>query len=175
MKSIKISLEQAQRVKDFVAITQECDFEILLKSGKYVVDAKSILGIFSLDLSNPLTVLIYIDYCAELLEKRLKQVEEYHSPDAETDARVQGDTAFKVECESPVIPEPSSGGALHDVAADQLYNGCDHDDPDEDQERCDQEPACVDTPFLEPGQRQDEDQRSEAIYDAVRAEQNPSV
>ena len=32
MKSIKISLEQAQRVKDFVAITQECDFEILLKS-----------------------------------------------------------------------------------------------------------------------------------------------
>ena len=45
MKSIKISLEQAQRVKDFVAITQECDFEILLKSGKYVVDAKSILGI----------------------------------------------------------------------------------------------------------------------------------
>ena len=112
---------------------------------------------------------------AELLEKRLKQVEEYHSPDAETDARVQGDTAFKVECESPVIPEPSSGGELHDVAADQLYNGCDHDDPDEDQERCDQEPACVDTPFLEPGQRQDEDQRSEAIYDAVRAEQDPSV
>ena len=72
MKSIKISLEQAQRVKDFVAITQECDFEILLKSvksGKYVVDAKSILGIFSLDLSKPLTVEIYSDDCAELLEK----------------------------------------------------------------------------------------------------------
>ena len=66
MKSIKISLEQAQRVKDFVAITQECDFEILLKS---VVDAKSILGIFSLDLSKPLTVEIYSDDCAELLEK----------------------------------------------------------------------------------------------------------
>ena len=64
MKSIKISLEQAQRVKDFVAITQECDFEILLKS-----DAKSILGIFSLDLSKPLTVEIYSDDCAELLEK----------------------------------------------------------------------------------------------------------
>ena len=69
MKSIKISLDQAQRVKDFVAITQECDFEILLKSGKYVVDAKSILGIFSLDLSKPLTVEIYSDDCAELLEK----------------------------------------------------------------------------------------------------------
>ena len=51
MKSVKISLEMAQKVKEFVAITQDCPYEILLKSGKYVVDAKSILGIFSLDLS----------------------------------------------------------------------------------------------------------------------------
>ena len=67
MKSIKISLEQAQRVKEFVAITQECDFEILLKSGKYVVDAKSILGIFSLDLSKPLVVEIHSDNCDDLI------------------------------------------------------------------------------------------------------------
>ena len=53
MKSVKISLEMAQKVKEFVAITQDCPYEILLKSGKYVVDAKSILGIFSLDLSSP--------------------------------------------------------------------------------------------------------------------------
>ena len=69
MKSTTISLEVAQRVKEFVAITQACEFEILLKSGKYVVDAKSILGIFSLDLSKPLTVEIYSDDCAELLKK----------------------------------------------------------------------------------------------------------
>ena len=49
MKSIKISLEMAQKVKEFVSITQDCPYEILLKSGKYVVDAKSILGIFSLE------------------------------------------------------------------------------------------------------------------------------
>ena len=69
MKSIKISLEMAQRVKEFVNITQNYACEILLKSGKYVVDAKSILGIFSLDLSQPLTVEVYSDDCAELMEK----------------------------------------------------------------------------------------------------------
>ena len=72
MKSVVISLEVAQRVKEFVAITQACEFEILLKSGKYVVDAKSILGIFSLDLSQPLTVEIYSDNCAELLAQLKK-------------------------------------------------------------------------------------------------------
>ncbi len=68
MKSIKISLEMAQRVKEFVNITQNYPFEILLKSGKYVVDAKSILGIFSLDLSQPIIVEIYADDCDNLLE-----------------------------------------------------------------------------------------------------------
>ena len=72
MKSIKISLDMAQKVKEFVSITQDCPYEILLKSGKYVVDAKSILGIFSLDLSQPLSVEIYSDDCAELLEKLKK-------------------------------------------------------------------------------------------------------
>ncbi len=72
MKSIKISLEKAQRVKEFVSITQAYPCEILLKSGKYVVDAKSILGIFSLDLSNTITVEIFDDNCTELLEKLKK-------------------------------------------------------------------------------------------------------
>ena len=67
MKSIKISLEMAQRVKEFVNITQNYTCEILLKSGKYVVDAKSILGIFSLDLSQPIIVEIYADDCENLL------------------------------------------------------------------------------------------------------------
>ena len=74
MKSIKISLEMAQRVKEFVSITQNYSCEILLKSGKYVVDEKSILGIFSLDLSLPVTVEIYDDNCTELVE-RLKKFE----------------------------------------------------------------------------------------------------
>ena len=68
MKSVKISLEMAQKVKDFVKIVQDYPYEILLKSDKYVVDAKSIRGIFSLDLSKPLTVEIYSDDCADLLK-----------------------------------------------------------------------------------------------------------
>lgn len=72
MKSIKISLEMAQRVKEFVNIAQNYPFEILLKSGKYIVDAKSILGIFSLDLSQPIVVEAYSDDCDELLEQLKK-------------------------------------------------------------------------------------------------------
>ena len=72
MKSINISLNLTERVKEFVDITQSYDYEILLKSGKYVVDAKSILGIFSLDHTKPLTVEIYSDDCADLIEKLKK-------------------------------------------------------------------------------------------------------
>ena len=74
MRSIQISLEMAQRVKEFVNITQDYAYEIMLKSGKYVVDAKSILGIFSLDLSQPITVEVYDNDCDDLLE-RLKKFE----------------------------------------------------------------------------------------------------
>ena len=50
-----------------MSITQDCPHEVLLKSGKYVVDAKSILGIFSLDLSQPITVEAYSDDCDDLM------------------------------------------------------------------------------------------------------------
>lgn len=68
MKSVKISLQMAQNVKDFVSIVQEYPYEIDLRSGKYVVDAKSILGIFSLDLSKPVTVEIHADGCDDLID-----------------------------------------------------------------------------------------------------------
>ncbi len=68
MKSIKISLQMAQNVKEFVKTVQDYPYEIDLKSDKYVVDAKSILGIFSLDLSKPLVVEIHSDNCDDLVE-----------------------------------------------------------------------------------------------------------
>ena len=67
MKSAKISLQMAQNVKEFVKIVQDYPYEIDLKSDKYVVDAKSILGIFSLDLSKPLVVEIHSDNCDDLV------------------------------------------------------------------------------------------------------------
>ena len=54
MKSVNIMLNSINDVKDFVALVCTCDFDIDLTSGRYVVDAKSIMGIFSLDLSNPI-------------------------------------------------------------------------------------------------------------------------
>ena len=72
MKSIKISLQMAQNVKEFVKIVQDYPYEIDLKSDKYVVDAKSILGIFSLDLSKPLVVEIHSDNCDDLIAQLKK-------------------------------------------------------------------------------------------------------
>lgn len=72
MKSVQISLQMANQVKTFVSIVQKYSYEIDLRSDRYVVDAKSILGIFSLDLSRPLTVEIHSQDCNDLLEE-LKQ------------------------------------------------------------------------------------------------------
>lgn len=68
MKSIQISLQMASQVKKFVNIVQNYTFDIELKSERYVVDAKSLLGIFSLDLSKPVTVEAHSDNCDDLME-----------------------------------------------------------------------------------------------------------
>lgn len=53
---IQINLNNTNDVKNFVATMQSIPEETILKSGKYVVDAKSIMGVFSLDLSKPITL-----------------------------------------------------------------------------------------------------------------------
>lgn len=72
MKSVRISLQMASQVKAFVSVVQKYSYEIDLRSDRYVVDAKSILGIFSLDLSKPIVVEIHSDNCDNLLNE-LKQ------------------------------------------------------------------------------------------------------
>lgn len=59
MKTVQISLNSIDKVKAFVnVITQfDCDFDLI--SGRYVIDAKSIMGIFSLDLSKPIDLAIH--------------------------------------------------------------------------------------------------------------------
>ncbi|MDQ2087288.1 HPr family phosphocarrier protein [Herbivorax sp. ANBcel31] len=63
MKSFNINLKSITDVKDFVNIVNKYDFDIDLTSGRYVVDAKSIMGIFSLDLSKPIRVDVHADSC----------------------------------------------------------------------------------------------------------------
>lgn len=63
MKTFNLSLNCINDVKDFVNIVTKYDFEIDLTSGRYVVDAKSIMGIFSLDLSKPIKAEVHSDDC----------------------------------------------------------------------------------------------------------------
>ena len=63
MKSVIIRLDTINDVKSFV----KYDFDVDLISGRYAVDAKSIMGIFSLDLSKPIKMEIYADNCPEFL------------------------------------------------------------------------------------------------------------
>ncbi len=61
MKTFNIMLKSINDVKDFVNIVNKYDFDVDLTSGRYIVDAKSIMGIFSLDLSKPIKVETHAD------------------------------------------------------------------------------------------------------------------
>ena len=67
MKSVKILLSMAESVKKFVAIVSKYPYDIDLHSGRFVIDAKSLLGIFSLDLSKPVVLEVHSDKCDDLL------------------------------------------------------------------------------------------------------------
>ena len=72
MKSVQISLNSIDKVKSFVNDLTKFDADFDLVSGRYVIDAKSIMGIFSLDLSKPINLNIHgdkdIDQILETLE-----------------------------------------------------------------------------------------------------------
>ena len=67
MKSVTIKLTQAEEVKMFVNTVNRYEYEMDLRAGRHVEDAKSILGIFSLDLSKPISLEIYSEQCEDLL------------------------------------------------------------------------------------------------------------
>lgn len=68
MKSVKISLSMAENVKKFVSIVNSYPYDLDLRSGRYLIDAKSLLGIFSLDLSKPVVLEVQEDNCDDLLK-----------------------------------------------------------------------------------------------------------
>lgn len=61
MKTVQISLNSIDKVKAFVNDISKFDADFDLVSGRYVIDAKSIMGIFSLDLSKPINLNIHAD------------------------------------------------------------------------------------------------------------------
>lgn len=54
MKSVTIKLATINDVKTFVNTVSKYDFDVDLISGRYAIDAKSIMGIFSLDITKPI-------------------------------------------------------------------------------------------------------------------------
>ena len=61
MKTVSISLNSIDKVKAFVNDISKYDFDFDLVSGRYVIDAKSIMGIFSLDLSKPINLNVHAE------------------------------------------------------------------------------------------------------------------
>ena len=64
MKTVQISLNSIDKVKSLVNDITKFDYDFDLVSGRYVIDANSILGIFSLDLSKPIDLYIHADGAA---------------------------------------------------------------------------------------------------------------
>lgn len=69
MTTFNLLLSSINDVKDFVNIVSKYDFDVDLTSGRYVIDAKSIMGIFSLDLSKPIKVEIHSDDCDSFVQE----------------------------------------------------------------------------------------------------------
>ena len=67
MKTANIRINTIEDVKNFVTTVTKCNYDVDIVSGRYAIDAKSIMGIFSLDLSKPLELRVHSDDCVELL------------------------------------------------------------------------------------------------------------
>ena len=69
MKQTTIKLSNIQDIRDFVNQVILVDYDVDLAQGRYVIDAKSIMGIFSLDLLSPITLVAHSDYAEDFFEK----------------------------------------------------------------------------------------------------------
>ncbi len=74
MTTVSISLTDIDKIKQFVNDVTKFDYDFDLVSGRYVIDAKSIMGIFSLDLSKPIELNIHTE---ENIDEILKVLEPY--------------------------------------------------------------------------------------------------
>lgn len=72
MKTVRICLNSIDKVKSFVNDLTKFDSDFDLVSGRYVIDAKSIMGIFSLDLSKPIDLNIHSEAHADQIVEELQ-------------------------------------------------------------------------------------------------------
>ena len=69
MKEIKIILDNIQDIREFVNSVILVDYDVDLVQGRYTIDAKSIMGIFSLDLLHPIDLIAHTDNPELLMQK----------------------------------------------------------------------------------------------------------
>ena len=69
MKTVMIRLATIEDIRNYVSAVLSFDFEIDLRSGRYLIDAKSIMGIFSLDLMNPIELIAHTEDTDALMAK----------------------------------------------------------------------------------------------------------
>ena len=69
MYQVNIRLSTIEAIRSFVATVLTLDYDIDLCTGRYCVDAKSIMGIFSLDLMSPIQLTAHTDAPEALIEK----------------------------------------------------------------------------------------------------------
>lgn len=69
MNTFNISINTIDKVKRFVNLTNRCETDVDIISGRLLVDAKSIMGIFSMDLTRPMTLRVH--------ESNIEKLEEY--------------------------------------------------------------------------------------------------
>ncbi len=70
MRTFTIKLNEIDKIKTFMSIVNECCFDIEIQSDKYIINAKSIMGIFSLDLSQPVTLVVHADKVGDIANLR---------------------------------------------------------------------------------------------------------
>ena len=68
MKEMQIKLVNISDIREFVNQVMLVDYDVDLVQGRYVIDAKSIMGIFALDLLSPITVKAHSDYPSDFFE-----------------------------------------------------------------------------------------------------------
>ena len=76
MKTVQISLNSIDKVKSFVNTISQFDYDFDLVSGRYVIDAKSIMGIFSLNLTEPKELRAYVT-TADEFEKFKTEIKDF--------------------------------------------------------------------------------------------------
>ena len=72
MNEMKITLTNVQDIREFVNCVILTDYEVDLVQGRYTIDAKSIMGIFSLDLLSPIKLVAHSSDPSVLFEKIAK-------------------------------------------------------------------------------------------------------